>query len=695
MPSTEDRIIAQAIRQNAQVFAEVCAAAATRFARWEHLAGPRDAGWRDTVREEFGALPDYLERYLRSANKEWLGLFAGERLKAFHSPEMTRDEWLARATAACAAECTGVADALRLQLAASALERLLRVLGSIHAMVADRSARPASVLMVGDCLLLDTSAFMVGPLRQLGLSPQLDYLPQRSVAELRRALAQRQEGTPDAIFFSPFTYEFLPGQRALMDWRHGLWSAARVEEIVLEMVNEVGKILDYLAARFDCPIFVHNHSGALRHENPVVRAVKLALTMRPRSAGARLASRIILMKIEEINRSTFRHVHVLDEVAEVRRAGVMRAGGYFYRTKLQHPAQLGRLLAPLYTDRVHVAAQLLKRKLVVCDLDNTLWDGVIGEGGGVTHFHERQAVLQKLRARGVVLAILSKNDPAKVHWTGGTLSQEDFVTQEISWDPKVRGMKRIAQALNLKTKDFVFIDDRPDERELMQQAYPEVLALDATAPQVWQRMALWAELLDPAPEMDRTLMYRQREARIGFTGAEEGEGPADAELFHSLELRIEITTPESGELKRVAELINRTNQFNLEGSRSSFAEIRHWAASSRHHVLVARTRDRFGDMGVTCVAICEVDGQRARLLPFVLSCRVFGYGIERAVMNELKRRAHAAGAQSMEGRYVPTPSNQPCQHFLSENGFLANEGSLVCDLDAARPAAAPWLQIDG
>jgi predicted enzyme involved in methoxymalonyl-ACP biosynthesis len=100
-------------------------------------------------------------------------------------------------------------------------------------------------------------------------------------------------------------------------------------------------------------------------------------------------------------------------------------------------------------------------------------------------------------------------------------------------------------------------------------------------------------------------------------------------------------------------------------------------------------------MGVTCVAICELEGARARLLHVVLRCRVFGYGIERAVLNELKRRAHAAWPLTLEGRYLATASSQPCRDFLADNDFVAVDATLRCDLSADLPPVAPWLEIQG
>ena len=176
---------------------------------------------------------------------------------------------------------------------------------------------------------------------------------------------------------------------------------------------------------------------------------------------------------------------------------------------------------------------------MVCDLDNTLWEGVIGEGP-ISHFHDRQRILKKLKEKGVVLAILSKNDPNNISWEGGTLSGVDFVYSAVSWEAKTQGMQRIATKLNLKSADFVFIDDRSDERAMMTEVFPKILCLDATDPAVWKRLAAWSEMLDPDEEMDRTAMYLQREKRIQFTGAEEGDAAADARLFAKLELKLRI-----------------------------------------------------------------------------------------------------------------------------------------------------------
>ena len=146
---------------------------------------------------------------------------------------------------------------------------------------------------------------------------------------------------------------------------------------------------------------------------------------------------------------------------------------------------------------------LAKKKVIICDLDNTLWNGIIGDGA-VSHWTERQTTLLKLRKKGFLLAICSKNDPKNVHWRGATLSEDDFVCQQINWDSKSANIRRISQILNLKTKDFIFIDDRPDERALVTAAMPEITTLDAEAPATWSQLSLLAILLSENPDGDRT-----------------------------------------------------------------------------------------------------------------------------------------------------------------------------------------------
>ena len=420
--------------------------------------------------------------------------------------------------------------------------------------------------------------------------------------------------------------------------------------------------------------------------------MKLAATARTRTTAKEWVNALLVEHVRTKNAASFQHLFVFDEDRMVRDAGELEAGAFFYRTALQHPVAMGRILAKAYVDIIFVNAWLAKKKVIVCDLDNTLWEGVIGEGL-VTHHHDRQQALKALKGKGVVLAINSKNDPANVHWRGGTLADDDFVFAAVSWDPKVQGMQRIQAALNLKMKDYVFIDDREDERALVALAYPDILCLDAALPSTWRRLEHWSQLLEDDLEMDRTLMYRQREERKAFVKEDVSNEQEKEALFASLQLKLTITRARDEDLKRVTELVNRTNQFNLEGSRTSFKEVSEWHRSADHLIVTGQTEDRFGDMGTTCVAVVRFAGPQMELLPFVLSCRVFGYGIERGVLNHLKSVAAARGLRAIVGRYIETPQNAPCKDFLALNGFRNLGEHWIFDLSQDSPPNPPWLQV--
>lgn len=684
--------IAKAIGKETLRLAEIFASATETFPRWAATSTNAGSNRVDYLKREFEILPTYLRQYFHSNDDSFLALFVGERLKAFYDPTLSTDSRRLIIEQICASESNGLRGCLQGQLSPAECDAVAGVLNRVHKQLVPNNLPAKQIIFFGDCLFLDIGGFIVSPLLEWGIAIEITYVTSRNLGELRQQFHTLGQQKFDLAFFSPFTYEFQPDYQQLLNWRNALMSRDNVESLAVSLAKQTDNILELLAESFECPIFIHNLSGLLREERGTKRLAKQVLTRRIRTYASRLGNHLLHATVDRLNESTFKHLRILDEKRIVETAGEFVAGAYFYRTDLQHPAVIGRLLAPTYVDLIYVHARLIGRKLLVCDLDNTLWDGIIGEGP-IEHLHDRQNILKRLKERGVVLAILSKNDPANVHWNGGSLTAEDFVYTSISWEPKIRGMQRIAAGLNLNPKDFVFLDDRSDERELMAEAFPQTLCLDATDVVAWARLSAWADMLDDEPRMDRTTMYRQRDERTKFTGKEEGEAAADAQLFAKLQLKLRISSAGRDDLKRVAELINRTNQFNLEGRRTSFREVSEWHASGQHAILVGSTSDRFGDMGITCVAVMEVTDKRARILAFVLSCRVFGYGIERAMVNRLKRIGQERGLARLEGQYTPTAQNMPCRDFLKDNAFVDTDGVWVCDLSNDLPGDAEWLAV--
>jgi FkbH-like protein len=282
----------------------------------------------------------------------------------------------------------------------------------------------------------------------------------------------------------------------------------------------------------------------------------------------------------------------------------------------------------------------------------------------------------------VVLAIASKNDAKNVKWDGGLLTDGDFVARQIHWEPKSLSIRRIADELNLKVKDFVFIDDRADEREMAGAAHAGLLTLDATDQATWRMLGWWAEMLGEQTEADRTRMYAERKARQGHLETVTEVEDMGAVLA-GLGLTVAIREAKEKELGRAEELINRTNQFNVRGSRVTRAQVVGWHKSETARVLVAEAADKFGGMGVVSVLVMEGE----EIVAWVLSCRVFGFGIETALLNEARR-----GSPVVRGRVVETANNQPCREVFATNGFERVGEGWVWQGDTV-PAGPDWLTV--
>jgi FkbH-like protein len=457
------------------------------------------------------------------------------------------------------------------------------------------------LLFLGDCLFEEVALFLAAECLKGGLLVRAEYIVSKSPIEQHRQLRALAPAAFLAIFYSPFTYSFDLDFAQLLKLSHARAAAAEIDAVVARSIETVARTIDLLSDVFECPIFVSNASTLQRGETYLRRAVKAMATQRTRARARAMANAWLPRYLERKNRDTFRHLFLVDEAAVAPTEAVQRElGAYLYTTSGLHPTRFSRRLAAEIAEQVQAAA-LCTRKLVICDLDNTLWEGVIGEGLGVTHHRNRQEVLQRLKEKGVILAIASKNDPEKITWMGGVLDAMSFVAAEVSWAPKVQGIQRIYRELNIKPKDGVFIDDRPDERAMVGARWPEMTVLDPCEPRTWRIFARWAELLDGEQEFDRTAMYQQREQReAAISATQEAEA---AEMFARLGLTATLREADRPALKRVSELINRSNQWNLAASRTTFREVQQRHAAADHTIYTVQVDDRFGSMGTVCVVI--------------------------------------------------------------------------------------------
>lgn len=345
--------------------------------------------------------------------------------------------------------------------------------------------------------------------------------------------------------------------------------------------------------------------------------------------------------------------------------------------------------APIVADnlcRLLAAARGLSRKCLVLDLDNTLWGGVIGDDG-VTNirlgqgsadgeaFLEIQAFARDLRQRGIILAVCSKNEDATARipfrdHDEMILKESDIAVFVANWTDKASNLKHIAQTLNIGTDALVFLDDNPAERERVRQELPEV-----AVPEVGADPAQYVNLLASAgyfeaigfgeEDSKRAEMYQANSQRASEM---QKIGNMD-EYLRSLGMVCTIRPFDALGRIRIAQLINKSNQFNLTTRRYTEAEVEALDADPTKFTMQVRLVDRFGDNGMISVVVFDKTADEWRCDTWLMSCRVLGRRVEEAVLAQAAAAAKVAGAQRLIGDYLPTPKNVLVEHHFAKLGF--------------------------
>ena len=346
-----------------------------------------------------------------------------------------------------------------------------------------------------------------------------------------------------------------------------------------------------------------------------------------------------------------------------------------------------------------------RRKCAVLDCDNTLWGGIIGEDGigGLQigeefpgwAYRDFQKLLLRWRQQGVLLALASKNNEADV-WevfekhSGMILKPEHISAWQVNWQPKADNIAKIASALNIGADSLVFIDDNPMEIDYMRMARPEVHSVlvpeePADILPTMRALAHFDGFEVTNEDRSRADMMRNEQEREALRGALGKE-----EFLQTLGLKIEMFVAPPEELDRVAQLINKTNQFNLSTIRRSVDEVRLLAAAPLHRVYGLRVADNFGDYGLTGVAIVErsPENRRWTIDTLLLSCRVLGRKVETAFLAAIAAEAGADGAEFLHAVFIPSAKNAPAASFLSDHGFEVGEGHMW-HIEAARIPQVP------
>lgn len=369
-------------------------------------------------------------------------------------------------------------------------------------------------------------------------------------------------------------------------------------------------------------------------------------------------------------------------------------------------------MVPLYADSV---ARLLgsmrgkSRRVLVLDLDNTLWGGVVGDDGvegivlgqgdprGEAYLDMQKAVLA-LKQRGILLAICSKNNAdmalaAFRHHPAMLLKENDFAAMRIDWNDKASNIEAIAAELSLGLDSFVFVDDNPIEREQVRQALPQVAVLELSSnPATYSRTLLgrgyFESITFSEEDRKRADFYASQSARNALLA-----NSRDLTGFlASLEMRISFNDMLGWE--RFTQLINKSNQFNLTTRRYSQAEIMAIVGESRNLALQVRLADRFDDNGMISAIICRPIHDGWEIDTWVMSCRVLNRMVEFAVINEIVRQARSRGIRLVYGIFLATERNNMVRDHYAKLGFELVEDSgqmsrWVLDSDVFTPFEIP------
>lgn len=311
-------------------------------------------------------------------------------------------------------------------------------------------------------------------------------------------------------------------------------------------------------------------------------------------------------------------------------------------------------------------------KVLVLDCDNTLWRGVIGEDG-LQGIRLPEPMLQvqrfacRVQATGALVCLASKNAEADVlevfsKHASMVLRSEHIVSHRINWRSKAENLASLASELNLGLDSFVLLDDNPIECAQIHAALPQVVALqlpeESKIESFLSHLWVFDKVAVTAEDQRRTSLYRENAARQQLE-----ESAPDIETFiASLGLQIDIGPPQEAEWPRMAQLTQRTNQFNFTTVRRSEAELRALAAAGSS-VLRVRVADRFGDYGLVGLAIAHATADSLRIDTLLLSCRVLGRGVEHALLRRLGEIASQRRLAYVELPYRRTAKNEPALAF--------------------------------
>lgn len=374
---------------------------------------------------------------------------------------------------------------------------------------------------------------------------------------------------------------------------------------------------------------------------------------------------------------------------------------------------------PLYADhfcRLIAAKYGLSKRCVIVDLDNTLWGGVIGDDGlsGIKlgngtaigeSYTEFQKNLMELYDRGIALSVCSKNeeDTATSVFTEHPemiLRLDNIAAFKANWRDKASNIREISETLSLGLQSMVFVDDNPAERMQVRRELPEVSVPEMPEdPAMYSRMLLAAgyfeSIIFSSEDLSRAQQYKENKKRLELK-----DNMSDLKGYlKSLGMKIEFKSFDEIGRPRIAQLISKSNQFNLTTKRYSQKDVREIEENDYFFTRQVRLIDTFGDNGMISVIICKKESDFWEIDTWLMSCRVIGRSVEESVLNEIVSHAQKEGVKKIIGRFIATKKNMMVRDLYLKLGFslLSKENeeiSFELDLNSYTPFDIPMRIIN-
>ena len=324
------------------------------------------------------------------------------------------------------------------------------------------------------------------------------------------------------------------------------------------------------------------------------------------------------------------------------------------------------------------------KKAFVLDLDNTLWGGIVGDDGveklaigpevpmGQVYEEFQNYILQH-KNLGIILNVNSKNEYenaiAGLNHPAGVLKPDDFIIIKANWNPKNMNIKDIAAELNLGADSFVFVDDNPAERHIVETTFEGIGVPEIDSPENYIRIIDrngYFEMTNFSKEdLNKNTLYKENAKRSQMMATFDNYD----DYLKSLEMKAEISSFKPIYLERIAQLTNKSNQFNLTTKRYTLADIEAIANDDNYIKLYGKLADIFGDNGVITVVIGNIKGEELHIDLWIMSCRVLKRNMEFAMMDEVVRVAKEKNIKTIFGYYYPTLKNKMVKDFYDMHGF--------------------------